>query len=182
MKKQDVQPQPSALARGAHELGCSSCSNQLHGTKGFSAQLMAKWKQRVSGEGGMLVMETWLIDRQWPCSHRQSIVSPEGSRIRKCIIVTIPNIKLQVTVALLLLVWLTLGLIPPSLYLSKIFTCSMWLVPRSLDVSLKNTSVALQKWALWFSGATSSCGVAAECHYSAHSESTNYVLGRNSHY
>lgn len=66
MKKQDVQPQPSALARGARELGCSSCPNQLHSTKGFSARLMAKWKQRVSGEGGMLVVETRLTDRRWP--------------------------------------------------------------------------------------------------------------------
>lgn len=38
---------------------------KLHGTKGFSARLMAKWKQCVSSEGGMLVMETQLIDIRW---------------------------------------------------------------------------------------------------------------------
>lgn len=39
---------------------------KLHSTKGFSVRLMAKWEQRVGGEGGMLVMETQLIDTQWP--------------------------------------------------------------------------------------------------------------------
>lgn len=38
---------------------------KLQGTKGFSVRLTAKWKQHVSGKGGMLVMETQLIDRQW---------------------------------------------------------------------------------------------------------------------
>lgn len=38
---------------------------ELHGMKGFSVRLMAKWKQRVSGEGGMLVMETQPIDIRW---------------------------------------------------------------------------------------------------------------------
>lgn len=65
MKKQDVQPQPCALGREARELGCSSCPSHFYSTKGFSVRLMAKWKQRVSGEGGMLVIETQLIDIQW---------------------------------------------------------------------------------------------------------------------
>lgn len=62
MKKQDVQPQPSAKQEGHVSGAAGIVWIKLYSTKGFTARLRAKWKQQVSGNERMLAMETQLID------------------------------------------------------------------------------------------------------------------------